>query len=115
MDGQRVIGHYVIGGVGMMASATIPIEVGFWNLEDYTSTPDPANLAGPFGISGCSATIGIGFSFAQVFQGKGEGPWSFAPSFGLGGGCFALWGYSKLVNTVSGCCAEGPNPVIMSR
>ena len=115
VDGQRVIGHYVIGAVGPMASATLPVEVGFWNLEDYTSTPAPANLEGPFGISSCSVTIGIGFSAAQVFQGKGEGAWSFEPSFGVGAGCFGAGGYSKLVNTRSGCCAEGSTPVITSR
>jgi RHS repeat-associated protein len=115
VDGYRVLGHYLIGGVGLAEGVTLPVEVGYWQLEDHTSTADTKNLEGPFGLGSCSITIGAGFSVAQVFQGKGHGSWSAEPSFGLGAGCLALGGYSKLVNTRDGCCVSGPNPVITAQ
>lgn len=114
VDGIRSVGQYLIAGGGMVIGITLPMELGRWDLEDYTSAPDAENLAGPFGIGSCSVTIGIGFSVAQVFQGKGEGAWSIAPSAGLGIGCFALSGHSFLVKETTGCCSEGDNPVITS-
>lgn len=49
-----------------------------------------------------------------MFQGKGEGRWSIAPSAGLGIGCLGLGGRSKLLVEESGCCVKGSNPVITS-
>lgn len=106
VDGVRAVGQYLIIGGGMIIGITIPVELGRWDLEDYTSVPDAKNLEGPFGIGSCSMTVGFGFSVAQVFQGKGEGNWSVAPSAGLGIGCFALSGRSFLIDETTACCSE---------
>lgn len=114
-NGTKLVADYAVGGYGFTIGATIPLELGAWDLEDGASSPDPGNLEGPFSYRGCSITPLIGFSYSEVNQGKGHGSFSFAPSGGAGIGCSVISGGSKLIHTQKSCCYEGPGPVIRAR
>jgi RHS repeat-associated protein len=115
VGGKRVIADYIIVGAGLGGGVTLPFEIGYWEVEDGATTPNPENLEGPFSYRGCSVTLMFGVSVSEVNQGKGHGSFSPEASIGLGVGCQVLAGGSKLLNPQEGCCFEGPGPVIRPR
>lgn len=109
-SGTRVRAHFLLGGFGVSAGLNVTVEASKFELEDGMSSPDGANLNGPFMTRGCSLTIVAGGSLSEIQMGSGHGSADLSPTTGLGGGCFAFTGGSKMLDQVKGCCSRNGAP-----
>lgn len=112
VNGTRVLASYLTAGGGLGLGSPISVELGEWHLEDGQGSPDGKNLEGPFSYHGCSITLFVGGSVAEVNQGKGHGRFSPTGTGLFGAGCFVITGGSKMVHEEVGCCVVGSTPII---